>query len=107
MLPDGEPVIPKTGKWSFAKAAGVKYAKDKATGEFDLVVDTKKGTNRSAMKLTYTPKTGIFTGSFKIYAIQDGKLKKVTVKVIGVVVDGKGWGSAAGPGGVSFAVTVE
>ena len=107
LLPDGEPVIPKTGKWSFAKAAGVKYAKDKATGEFDLVVDTKKGTNRSAMKLTYTPKTGIFKGSFKIYAIQGGKLKKVTVKVIGVVVDGKGWGSATGPGGVSFAVTVE
>ena len=107
LLPDGEPVIPKAGKWSFAKAAGVKYAKDKATGEFNLVIDDTKGTNRSAMKLTYTPKTGIFKGSFKIYAIQGGKLKKVTVKVIGVVVDGKGWGSATGPGGVSFAVTVE
>ena len=107
MLPDGEPVIPKTGKWSFAKAAGVKYAKDKATGEFDLVVDTKKGTNRSAMKLTYTPKTGIFKGSFKIYAIQGGKLKKVTVKVIGVVVDGKGEGGAFGPNGLRFDVTVE
>ncbi len=107
LLPDGEPVIPKAGKWSFAKAAGVKYAKDKKTKVTSLVVDTKKGTNRSAMKLTYTPKTGIFKGSFKIYAIQDGKLKKFTVKVIGVVVDGKGWGSAAGPGGASFAVTVE
>ena len=47
------------------------------------------------------------TGSFKIYVIQDGKLKKFTVKVAGVVVDGKGWGSATGPGGASFAVTVE
>ena len=107
LLPDGEPVIPKAGKWSFAKAAGVKYAKDKKTKEVGLVIDTKKGTNLSAMKLTYTPKTGIFKGSFKIYAIQDGKLKKFTVKVIGLVVDGKGWGSATGPGGVSFAVTVE
>ncbi len=95
------------GQGAFAKAAGVKYAKDKATGAFGLVIDTKKGTNLSAMKLTYTPKTGIFTGSFNIYAIQGGKLKKVVVKVIGVVVDGKGWGRASGPGGVSFAVTVE
>ena len=107
LLPDGEPVIPKAGKWSFAKAAGVKYAKDKKTKEVGLVIDTKKGTNLSAMKLTYTPKTGIFNGSFKLYAIQDGKLKKFTVKVIGLVVDGNGWGSAAGPGGASFAVTVE
>ena len=107
LLPDGEPVIPKAGKWSFAKATGVKYAKDKKTKALGLVIDTKKGTNRSAMKLTYTPKTGIFKGSFKIYAIQGGKLRKFTVKVIGVVVDGKGTGSATGPDGASFAVTVE
>ena len=107
LLPDGEPVIPKGGKWSFDKAASVKYAKDKATGAFNLVIDDTKGTNRSAMKLTYTPKTGIFKGSFKIYAIQDGKLKKFTVKVIGVVVDGKGSGSATGPNGLRFDVRVE
>ena len=107
LLPDGEPVIPKGGKWSFAKAVSVKYVKDKSTGEFDLVIDDTKGTNHSAMKLTYTPNTGIFKGSFKVYAIQGGKLKKFTVKVIGVVVDGKGQGSAAWPGGASFAVTVE
>ena len=50
-------------------------------------------------------------GTVKISAtatlLADGKLKKFTVKVIGLVVDGKGWGSATGPGGVSFAVTVE
>ena len=107
LLPDGETVIPKGGRWSFAKAAGVKYSKDKKTKELGLVVNTKKGTNRSAMKLTYTPKTGIFKGSFKIYAIQDGKLKKFTVKVIGVVVDGKGEGNATGPNGMRFDVRVE
>jgi hypothetical protein len=118
LLPDGEPVIPKAGKWAFAKAAGVKWAKPKKGAErpeiFDeasgkgLIVDDAKGkTNLSGLKLTYTPKTGIFTGSFKIYAIQGGKLKKITVKVTGVVVDGKGWGRASGPGGVSFAVSVE
>ena len=107
LLPDGETVIPKGGRWSFAKAAGVKYSKDKKTKELGLVVNTKKGTNRSAMKLTYTPKTGIFKGSFKVYAIQGGKLKKFTVKVIGVVVDGKGTGSATGPNGMRFDVRVE
>ena len=107
LLPDGETVIPKGGKWSFDKAASVKYTKDKSTGTFDLVIDDTKGTNRSAMKLTYTPKTGIFKGSFKVYAIQDGKLKKFTVKVIGVVVDGKGAGDAFGPNGLRFDVTVE
>ena len=118
LLPAGEPVIPKAGKWSFAKAATVKWAKpkkgaerpeifDEASGKGLIVDDTKGKTNLSGLKLTYTPKTGIFKGSFKIYAIQGGKLKKVVVKVIGMVVDGKGWGSATGPGGVSFAVTVE
>jgi len=107
LLPNGEPVIPKAGKWSFAKAAGVKYAKDKKTKVASLVVDTKKGKNLSGMKLTYVPKTGIFKGSFKIYAIQGGKLKKFKAKVVGVVVDGKGWGSAAGPKGARWGVTVE
>ena len=107
LLPEGEPVIPKGGKWSFDKATPVKYAKDKSTGAFNLVIDYSKGTNRSAMKLTYTPKTGIFKGSFKIYAIQDGKLKKFKVNVIGVVVDGKGAGDARGPDGLRFDVMVE
>ena len=107
LLPDGEPVIPKAGKWSFAKAAGVKYAKDKKTKVASLVVDTKKGKNLSGMKLTYTPKTGVFKGSFKIYAIQGGKLKKFTAKVIGVVIDWKGWGRAAGPNGARWGVMVE
>jgi hypothetical protein len=118
LLPDGETATVNNGKWTFAKAASVKWAKPKKGAErpeiFDeasgkgLIVDDAKGkTNLSGLKLTYTPKTGIFTGSFKIYAIQGGKLKKITVKVTGVAVDGNGWGSASGPGGVSFAVTVE
>ena len=107
LLPDGELVIPRAGKWSFAKAAVVKYAKNKNTKVASLVVDTQKGTNLSAMKLTYVPKTGIFKGSFKIYAIQDGKLKRYTAKVVGVGVDGKGWGRAVGPKGARWVVTVE
>jgi len=64
-----------------------------------LTVNDRNGTakNKSAMKLGYTPKTGVFKGSFKVYAIQGGKLKKLTVKVNGVVVDGEGRGRAVPP----------
>ena len=108
LLPDTEPVAPSRGKWVFKKAASVKWTKvkpgiaalvtDAASGK-GLVVDTSKGrTNRSALKLTYTPKSGIFKGSFKVYALQGSgkatKLKKYTVKVTGFVVDGSGAGLA-------------
>ena len=108
LLPDGEPVIAKGGKWAFAKAAGVKWAKPKngapqsemfnSEAGKDLVVDTSKGGNLSAMKLTYTPKKGTLKGSFKVYALEGAgkaaKLKKYTVKVTGVVVNGVGYGVA-------------
>ena len=89
LLPDGEPVRVKGGKWVFDKAASIKYAKGVLSGDND-----PKKPNRSAMKLTYTPKTGLFKGSFKLYALQGGKLKKFTVKITGVVVDGEGTGVA-------------
>ena len=95
LLPHGEPVILSGGKWTFAKAAQVKWAKNAATGLKGIAVNTDRGkTNLSGMKLTYAPKTGIFKGSFKIYAIQNNKLKKYTVKTTGVVVDGEGYGLA-------------
>ena len=96
LLPDGESVIAKGGKWAFNKAATVKLSKDKTKAEWD----TSKGkTNLSSMKLTYTPKTGLFKGSFKVYALEDTsggkkKLKKYTANVTGVVVDGTGYGQA-------------
>ena len=89
LLPDGEPVRVKGGKWVFDKAASIKYAKGTLSGDND-----PKKPNLSAMKLTYTPKTGLFKGSFKVYALQGGKLKKFTVKATGVVVEGTGTGTA-------------
>ena len=111
-----ESFLPKTekttsisrGKWNFAKAASVKWAKpkagatvllsDAASGK-GLVVDVSKGkTNLSGLKLTYTPKKGTFKGSFKVYALQSAggskKLKKYTISVNGAVVDGCGYGFA-------------
>ena len=94
LLPDGEPVTVSGGKWKFAKAA--KVGIDKKTGE--VVADTSKGSNVSGLKLTYTPKTGFFKGSFNAYALDTvggkKKLKKYTVNVSGVVVDGVGHGQA-------------
>ena len=123
LLPDGEPVVASGGKWKFAKAASVKWAKpkkgaalperyDEASGKGLIVDDTKGKTNLSAMKLTYTPKKGTFKGSFKVYALEGAgkatKLKKYTVKVSGVVVDGVGYGTATcKKPAVSWSVTVK
>ena len=123
LLPDGEPVAVSGGKWKFAKAAGVKWAKpkkgaalperyDEASGKGLIVDDTKGKTNLSAMKLTYTPKKGTFKGSFKVYALEGAgkatKLKKYTVKVSGVVVGGVGYGTATCKNpAVSWSVTVK
>ena len=109
LLPAGEPVEAANGKWKFAKAAGVKWAKpkkgaplpeiyDEVSGK-GLVVDTTAGkTNLSGLKLTYMPKKGTFKGSFKVYALEGSgkatKLKKYTVNVSGVVVGGVGYGMA-------------
>lgn len=99
LLPYGETFDVIGNKWKCAKVATVKWAKNKATGETGLLVDVSKGkTNRSALKLTYTTKTGVFRGSFKAYALVEtnGKKKvvKYTVNVIGLVVDGQGQGEA-------------
>ena len=104
LLPTNEVAAVTRGKWAFAKAATVKYAKPKANQPTytlpdaagkALVIDTSKGkTNFSGLKLTYTPKTGMFKGSFKVFALQAGKLKKFTMNVNGVVVDGVGHGYA-------------
>ena len=121
-LPDEETATVKNSKWSFAKAASVKWAKpkkgaalpelyDEASGK-GLIIDTSKGkTNLSGLKLTYTPKTGIFKGSFKVYALEGSgkktKLKTYTVNVNGFVLDGVGYGTATcKKPAVSWTVTV-
>ena len=70
-------------------SAPIKMKKGVITGATDPAKP-----NLSAMKLTYTPKTGAFSGSFKAYADLGGKLKTHTVKVKGFVVNGVGRGEA-------------
>ena len=79
----------------------------------DLIVDeTKNKTNGSGLKLTYTSKNGTFKGAFKVYALEGvgkaTKLKKYTINVTGVVVNGVGYGVATcKKPAVSWTVTVE
>jgi hypothetical protein len=96
VLPDGESVSVSGKKWVVAdgvKAAKVTYKK----GELDIA-EGKKGqqviANASGLKLTYKSKDGSFTGSFTVYAIEKGKLKKHKATVTGVLIDGIGYGTA-------------
>lgn len=108
LLPKGEKGTSSSSRWTFAKAASVRWAKpkvgvkpvvlDSESGK-GLIVDTSRDkTNLSGIRLTYSDTSGTFKGSFRIYALEGSgkstKLKKYTVKVSGVVVNGVGYGSA-------------
>ena len=100
--PDGAEITVKKGvKWDCGKAASIKYKKDKDSGMYELTgLDDEKKPNLSALKLSYSHKTGEFKGSFKLYASNEcsdsekPKLKAYTVSVSGIVIDGVGFGTA-------------
>ena len=56
---------------------------------------TKDPGNNSGLKLTYNAKDGSFKGSFNVYAVVGGRLKKFRANVTGVMVGAKGYGVAA------------
>ena len=101
---DGDDVAVRMNgqKFDVDKAGTVKLLRDK-TG-LDL---SKAGTNPSRLKLSYTMKTGVFKGSFTLYTLADGKLKKVPVVVTGVVLGGRGYGTASVRKVGSWPVTIE
>lgn len=101
LLPTNEIAHVSGGKWKFAKAAKVKWTKVKGTkpAVYELVVDTSKGrTNLSGLSVSYTAKTGLLKGSFKVYALVESngktKLKKYGATLAGAVIDGVGRGTA-------------
>ena len=101
LLPDGQAVRMKGNAFDVDKAGKVS-AKG---GVLDL---SKAGANPSGLKLKYAIKNGTFKGSFTAYALEGGKLRKVKANVSGVVVGGKGYGSAAvKKPAVSWPVTIE
>ena len=121
LLPDGEKGSSSGNRWTFALAASVRWAKPKsdekpvvldAESGKGLIVDTSRNrTNLSGINLSYTAKNGTFKGSFKVYALEGSgnstRLKKYTVKVVGVVVNGVGYGSATcGRPEINWSITV-
>ena len=101
LLPTSVVAAVSGGKWRFAKAAKVKWSKIKGSNpaEYELAVDTSKDrTNLSGLSVSYTPKTGVLKGSFKVYALVESrgriKLKKYGATLAGAVIDGTGRGTA-------------
>ena len=99
-LPDQMSVGQNKGRWTFPKAGKLSMKK----GVLD---DSKAGENPSGLKLTFKSKDGSFSGSFKVYAEQSGKLKSTTVNVTGMVLNGKGYGTATIKKVGSMDITIE
>ena len=87
-LPDGVPVA-GGARWTLPRAGKVAYRR--GTTDVD---EAKLLDNPSALKLTYTARSGTFKGSFKTYAAANGRPKATTVNVTGVLVNGVGYGAA-------------
>lgn len=93
-LPNDEPVSRTEKKWKAVNKAGkLKYIKPNAKKGVAGGLQAT-GKNLSALKLTYTAKKQTFKGSFKVWTFDSSKnkLKAVSAKVTGVVVNGKGYG---------------
>ena len=92
LLPTAEEVKVAGNKWTLAKAAKVAYK----GGAWTVTPGAKGGAvaNASGAKLTFTPKTGTFKGSFTAYSVKGGRLVKTKFTVNGAVVNGVAYGTA-------------
>ena len=112
------PLASSGRKFSLPKGKTPKYVKSKdASGQDCYVLDMggEDNPNVSMLKLSYQHKTGLFKGTFTIYAssgpvVSYGpkpKFKKSKIQVVGLVIDGKGYGVASMKGtGQDWAVTL-
>lgn len=95
-FPIDEAVDRTAKKWKVAAKPGkLKYVKaNPRKGVAEGLLAT--GSNIAGLKLSYAPKTQTFKGSFKIWTFDEAnkKLKSVSAKVTGVVVNGTGHGVA-------------
>lgn len=90
VLPNGVAVTQSGAKWILPKAGKVVYKRGTTEVDPDKTLD-----NPAALKLSYKAKDGSFSGSFKAYANNGGRLKATTVNVTGVVVGSVGYGTAS------------
>ncbi|MBR1870276.1 MAG: InlB B-repeat-containing protein, partial [Kiritimatiellae bacterium] len=77
----------KNGKPSVPKADKLKVV----NGDLATIADNG---NPIALKFTYTAKTGAFKGSFTLFEVAAGKLKKQAATFTGVFIEGIGYGTA-------------
>lgn len=90
--PAGEPFSVTGAKWAVPKTAGkLKY--DREAARPVVVLKNGEYVNLAALKLKYTAKSGAVSGSFYLYHLLNGALKKDKVTVGGIVVDGRFYGS--------------
>ena len=107
LLPEDTTVIVSKGGSKLTvpgKAPKVKYNKIREDGEvyYEPAWEDDDWDNPASLKLTYKSKTGVISGSFKVYAtnadyIDENKAPKVksyTAKLSGIVIEGYGIGSA-------------
>ncbi len=99
-FPNGVWITVNGTKWVLPKAG-------KITMKRGVLDESKAGENPSGLKLTYKAKDGTFTGSFKAYTANGSKIRSTSVKVAGVVIGGKGYGTAYIKKKGSAAVTIE
>ena len=98
-LPNGVSVTQNGAKWTLPKAGKLTMKKG--------VLDTSKaGDNPSGLKLS-PKKDGTFTGSFKVYYADKGKLKSKTANITGIVINGVGYGTATIKNVGSVPITIE
>ena len=107
-LPNGIDVAANGTKWIVAGGAKAgKLALVKGTSEIDSA-KSKFTENMSGLKLTYKAKDGSFKGSFKVYSLENGKIKAYTANVTGVMIGAKGYGTATiKKPACTFFVTIE
>jgi hypothetical protein len=103
VAPVGEEFTVSGSKWIFAKTVGKLKIVD---GVLSIVAKSAPA-NLSGLKLTYTAKTGLVKGSFKLYYMEGGKIKSDKVTITGAVVDGCFIGSGTIKKLGSFAVAAE
>ena len=99
-FPNGVGITVNGTKWVLPKAG-------KITMKKGVLDESKAGENPGGLKLTYKAKDGTFSGSFKAYTANRSKIKSTSVKVAGVMIGGKGYGTAYIKKKGSAAVAIE
>ena len=95
-LPDGATALVAPVGGGFAAGATLRVDASSVAAAFPGILEGLSFPDGAPaeLKLKCKAADGTFSGSFKVYVDNGRHVKAVTVKVCGVVLDGKGYGSA-------------